>query len=191
MLQLTGTNMKQIFAFAIVNDCFSVMEELDSLRSEYEHIVNEHAVEFRQVTQAFVRGGLVAINNVALQMVEASRESLNRSVALLAYEDDQESSASPSSLGDDKDENRGQRHRKMMNQVLGTLRRDLKRLQDSLCDYFFRKFVVALAREIVIVYCRALYVCICVSHFIITFSKPRTTTGTLHVRLLTIPHFTK
>ena len=104
-----------MFAFAIVNDCFSVMEELDSLRSEYEHIVNEHAVEFRQVTQAFVRGGLVAINNVALQMVEASRESLNRSVALLAYEDDQESSASPSS--DDKDENRGQRHRKMMNQV--------------------------------------------------------------------------
>ena len=134
------------------------MEELDSLRSEYEHIVTEHTVDFRQVTQSFVRGGLIAIHNVALQIVEASRESINRSVALLAYDEDQESNSSPSSLGDDKDENAGQRHRKAMNEVLGTIRREAKKLQDALCDYFFRKALVALAREIAVVYCRALYV---------------------------------
>ena len=74
MLELTGTNMKQMFAFAIVNDCYSVMEELDNLRSEYEHIVNEYSVDFRQVTQAFVRGGLIAINNCLLYTSDAADE---------------------------------------------------------------------------------------------------------------------
>ena len=161
MLRLTKTRTKQEFSFAIVNDCFSVMEELDSLRSEYEHVVQEHKIEFRDVTQSFVMGGLVGIQNVALQIVEALRGSLNRAVALLAYEDDGDSSQSSTlATGDDKDETemRGQRHRKAMNEVLGTLRRELKKLQDSLCDYFFRKALVAVARELVVVYCRALYV---------------------------------
>eukprot|EP00939_MAST-03C_sp_MAST-3C-sp1_P002450 g2450.t1 len=170
ILRVTGAQADFTFAASVVNDCFSIMEELDCLRSEFEHIVEDFSIDFSFVTHLAFTGGIYSINCMVFRRIadlgnilESAISCLNNATRYRATSTKKEnvgnnhaaafttkssaSHASPTVV----------KHRTLMNQFGGRLRVVLADSQKIVCDFYFRKLLHRVAREVVVSYIRAFY----------------------------------